>query len=218
MFRMCVSNDREFSVRYLLRGIRPSGTSHMGYLTLSIVRIFIVVFRSAKEILNATFAERKATLISCPMLAQLMLSFGLMVTSVSLVGCSKTGLSGLVPVSGTVTYKGKPIEGADLVFNPESDGRAASAKSDASGKFHLTTLDPQDGAQPGKYKVAISKKEMINPMTAEEAEDWFHKHSGPPPPRKIKNDLPEKYADEKTSGLTATVNESGNSDLNFELK
>lgn len=145
-------------------------------------------------------------------------SFVLIVTTLSLVGCSKSGLDGLVPVSGTVTYKGKPVEGADLVFNPESEGRAASAKSDASGKFHVTTLDPQDGAKPGNYKVAISKKEMINPMTAEEAEDWFHKHSGPPPPRKIKNELPEKYADEKTSGLTATVTESGSNDLSFELK
>ena len=146
------------------------------------------------------------------------ISFALMVTTLSMVGCRKTGLDGLMPVSGTVTYKGKAVEGADLVFNPESEGRAASAKSDASGKFHLTTLNPQDGAQPGNYKVSISKKEMINPMTAEEAADWFHKNSGPPPPRKIKNDLPEKYADDKTSGLTATVKEGGGKEFNFELK
>ena len=146
------------------------------------------------------------------------ISFALMATTLSVFGCGKSGLDGLVPVSGTVTYNGKAVEGADLVFNPESEGRAASAKSDASGKFHLTTLDPHDGAQPGNYKVSISKKEMINPMTAEEAEDWFHKHSGPPPPRKIKNDLPEKYAEDKTSGLTATVKEGGSNEFNFELK
>lgn len=144
--------------------------------------------------------------------------FALMAMTLSVLGCGKVGLDGLVPVSGTVTLNGKAIEGADVVFNPESEGRAASAKSDASGKFHLTTLEPHDGAQPGSYKVSISKKEMINPMTAEEAEEWFHKHSGPPPPRKIKNDLPEKYADDKTSGLTATVKESGDNKIDFELK
>lgn len=147
-----------------------------------------------------------------------VLGFSLMAVMLSAFGCGKSGLDGLVPVSGTVTFNGKAIEGADVVFNPDSEGRSASAKTDASGKFHLTTLDPQDGARPGNYKVAISKKEMINPMTAEEAEEWFHKHSGPPPPRKIKNDLPEKYADEKTSGLTATVKESEKNDLSFDLK
>jgi hypothetical protein len=141
----------------------------------------------------------------------------ILATIVSLNGCQKNGLDGLVPVAGKVTYQGKPVEGADVVFNPASNGRAAFAKTDASGKFQLTTLDPQDGAHPGDYKVTISKKEMINPMTAEEAEEWFHKHSGPPPPRKVKNDLPEKYADEKTSELTATVKENGTNQVNFDL-
>ncbi len=134
------------------------------------------------------------------------------------VGCQESGLDGLVPVSGAVTYKGKPIENADVVFNPSGKERAASAKTDASGKFQLTTLNPQDGAQPGSYQVTISKKEMIDPMSAEEAEAWFHKHAGPPPPRKIKNDLPEKYADEKSSGLSATVKTGDKNDFHFDLK
>ncbi len=43
-------------------------TFHLTFLvSLSIVRFSIVVFRSAKERCNATFAERKATLIFRPM-------------------------------------------------------------------------------------------------------------------------------------------------------
>jgi hypothetical protein len=38
--------------------------------SLSIVRFFIVVFRSAKDTKNATFAERKATLASRTMLTR----------------------------------------------------------------------------------------------------------------------------------------------------
>ena len=133
------------------------------------------------------------------------------------LGCQKSGLEGLVPVSGTATYQGKPVEGADIIFSREA-GRPASGKSDSAGNFHLTTLDPNDGAQPGTYKVVISKRKVTNAMTAEQAEAWFAKHAGPPPPSPIHNDLPEKYANEQTSGFSAAVTDGGENRFTFELK
>lgn len=135
-----------------------------------------------------------------------------------IAGCGRRGLDGLVPVSGTVTLHGKPVVGADIVFNPEAGRRAAAAKTNSAGRYHLTTLHPRDGAFPGKYIVTISKKEVIDPMTAEQAREWFEKHPGPPPPSKVKNHVPDAYATAETSGLTATVEERGGNVLDFNLK
>jgi carboxypeptidase family protein len=141
----------------------------------------------------------------------------LMLTGVGLfVGCGhKSGAEGVVKVAGTVTYEGQPIEGANVIFGADGEGRSASGTTDASGRFHLTTLEPYDGAIPGKYRVAVSKVEVENPMSADEAREWFIKHGGPPDGGNIKNRLPEKY---KGSGLTAEVTKDGENDFTFDLK
>lgn len=136
-----------------------------------------------------------------------------------LAGCGhKAKLNGLVKVAGTVTYEGQPIEGANVIFGPEGEGRSASGMTDANGRFQLTTLEPNDGAMLGKYKVAVSKIEVENPMSADEAREWFVAHGGPPEPGNIKNRLPEKYKDTEGSGLGAEVLAGGNNDFTFELK
>src|SRR5262245_26780612 len=73
-----------------------------------------------------------------------------------LVGCNSGSVSGIVPVSGKVTYKGAPVEGAIVTFVPEGSGRTATATTRASGVFSLTTVD-SPGAMPGKYKVTVDK-------------------------------------------------------------
>lgn len=142
----------------------------------------------------------------------------LLLWALVIAGCGRRGLDGLVPVSGTVTLHGKPVAGADVVFNPESGRHAASARTNAGGRYQLTTLHPRDGARPGKYVVTISKREVIDPLTAEQAREWFAKHPGPPPPSKVKNHVPDAYATAETSGLTATVDEGGANVLDFDLK
>lgn len=136
------------------------------------------------------------------------------------VGCgAKPGIEGVVKVAGTVTHQGKPVEGASVIFAPEAPtGRSASGKTDASGRFRLTTLAPEDGALCGKYQVAVSKMEVENPMSADEAKEWFMKHGGPPKAGNIKNHLPEKYKDVQNSGLAAEVTEGGANDFTFDLK
>ena len=138
-----------------------------------------------------------------------------------LLGCSPEGatLEGTVPVSGTVTQNGQPLEGAAVTFVPTDGGRSASGMTDASGKFSLTTLDPGDGALPGSYQVTITKKETVGKeYTQEEANAYYAEHQTQPPAPEIKNVLDEKYAQPETSGLTAEVAEGGVTDLKFEVE
>src|SRR5687767_3762775 len=97
----------------------------------------------------------------------------LVVVGLSLcIGCGDTStLAGVTKVEGTVTYKSAPIEGATVMFSPQGGGRAASGKTDASGRFQLTTVNLNDGALPGKYNVAISKVEDTEAAARPSAEE-----------------------------------------------
>lgn len=137
-------------------------------------------------------------------------------------GCGpRTRLEGLAPVEGIVTFRGKPVEGASVVFVPATAGkRAAVGTTDATGRFRLTTKDPGDGALPGPYAIAVSKTEASGGLSAAEAEQWsrnrenFGKY---PPPPKITEHLPEKYKAANTSGFQATVT-GGRNTVNLALE
>lgn len=133
------------------------------------------------------------------------------------IGCIRQpGVEGVVPVSGTVTYQGRPVEGATVVFAPQGPSRAACGRTDSSGRFHLTTLVPRDGALPGEYQVSVSKTQVETPMTEEESQAYFEKH-GTSPIIKTKEFLPEKYKTTATSGLTAEVAKGNAHDFAFVL-
>lgn len=70
----------------------------------------------------------------------------------SLVGCGGGGSGDdhpqTAPVSGTVTYQGKPLEGATVYF--VSEKFSGSGKTNAEGRYELV-----QGAVPGKNKISI---------------------------------------------------------------
>lgn len=79
--------------------------------------------------------------------------FFLLLLCLLLAGC---GGSGIVTVSGTLTYKGKPVTNAFINFVPADGGRPSMGETDASGKFTLT-YDPQTkGAKTGRHKVFVT--------------------------------------------------------------
>lgn len=134
----------------------------------------------------------------------------LLFTLVGIAGCgSGDGNPPTYPVTGTVTYQGKPVEGADIVFVPSTpEALAAFAKSDADGKFAMRTFEPGDGVVAGSYKVKVVKLEPgdveetpVFESSEEEAEFYVEGDPVTPP----KNLLPRKYADHNASGLTVTV-------------
>jgi hypothetical protein len=131
---------------------------------------------------------------------------------VALVGCGgPKGGPATVEVTGAVTLNGSAVDGASVLFSPEigsSDGRLASqATTDNQGRFKLSTHvvggKYKSGIVPGKYVVAITK------LDTAPAKNTF----APP-----KNLLPPKYADPKSSKLTADVVAGQPNDFPFSLK
>jgi len=66
-------------------------------------------------------------------------------------------------VSGTLTYKGKPVTNAYVHFMPEH-GRPSSGETDANGRFTLTYDPKTKGAQRGKHKVFVMYNTVAEPM------------------------------------------------------
>ena len=64
-------------------------------------------------------------------------------------------LSTTVPVSGTVTYKGKPLTKGTVVFEPDA-GRPAHGAIQSDGRYTLSTFKEGDGAVEGAHRVSIS--------------------------------------------------------------
>ncbi len=115
------------------------------------------------------------------------------------------------PVTGVVTLAGQPVDKAVVIF-VGGDGNTARGTTNSSGEFVLTTFDQNDGAVAGAQQVGILKEEAgydPNKLKIGEA---------PPPTKADRNALPKKYANPKTSSLTATVNTEQKNHFSFDLK
>jgi hypothetical protein len=128
------------------------------------------------------------------------LSFSL-VALACLAGC---GEGKTAPVNGRVKFKDgsdvSVLAGYSLTF--ESDGGKASAVGDVNpdGTFKLSTFGANDGAVPGKYRVAINQPNNPDPDK---------------PPTKSK--LPAKYANLDSSSLSVEV-KPGQNNIELELE
>ncbi len=89
-------------------------------------------------------------------------SFGLALLAIFSIAISGCGDSSLAPVSGTITYEGKPVPKLDVVFSPQpvgdnfSPGPYSKGLTDADGKFSLVTRHKKPGALVGAHKLALS--------------------------------------------------------------
>jgi hypothetical protein len=97
------------------------------------------------------------------------------------------------PVTGSVSFDGKPPAGAKLVFHPakvEGDtlGAAPNARVGDDGSFSVSSYGANDGAPPGEYTVTV---------------EWYkvNEEGGPGP-----NVLPPLYASPTTSPIKVTIN------------
>ena len=161
-----------------------------------------------------------------------------------LAGCNKGSSVVTYPVTGTVNYDGKPLEGATVAYMCEdASGPCATAVTDSNGRFSLSTyVGPTQilrGAVPGDYQVTIVKQTREAQATTTESVDigtlspnerqrlmskmWQEQnkassadHRGPPV-QKPKSEIPTKYALPESSGLTATVKAGENEPREFKL-
>ena len=136
--------------------------------------------------------------------------------TMSLCGCgSKSNGPELAHMKGTVTFAGKPLKNATVVFLPDQPGvRLASGITDDNGRFDLMTEVPGDGVVPGKHRVTITARAADQPLTAEQQLALQATGSSLPPAKAL---IPEKYFNFATSGLTAEVKPGANTP-NFDLQ
>jgi hypothetical protein len=143
-------------------------------------------------------------------------------------GCGKDdGLSPRFPVSGKVTYKGEPVKKAVINFVPnDPEGRPAGGTVE-DGQYELTTLNPKDGALPGKYKVTIDDRALDPNAMRSEADSAAKKkgvtYTAIPQElqakalKSLKSSLPGKYQIASTSDLEVEIKPQSNT-LNLDLK
>jgi hypothetical protein len=134
----------------------------------------------------------------------------------TLPGCGPDdGLGKRVPVSGTVTYKGKPVAKGSVSFVPEDPnvGRPATGAID-EGAYQMGTMTTDDGVIPGKYRVTIGASD-VDLNQAPPGGGMVDQAVVAKAYRKAKTLIPAKYNDPIKSGLTVEV-PGGNYD--FDLK
>jgi hypothetical protein len=148
-----------------------------------------------------------------------------LLVGVALAGCGEEGGStgpAVYPVSGVVKLNGQPVVGADIVFALKEGTGSSFGRTDANGKYQLTTRKSNDGAPPGDYLVSISKVEdapATDSASVPQDSPNYNPYVGKAAPAKpkAKTGIPAQYGDAKTSGLTARVAEEKTT-IDFDLK
>jgi hypothetical protein len=124
------------------------------------------------------------------------------------VGC---GQGTMAKVSGTVTWQGKPVPDAMVAF-VHKNRPGATGRTDAAGRFSLTTFQPGDGAHFGSFRVAI---EPFKPGSGPDAAPPSPLERPKPAPER--KDIPEVYRSPATSPLTAEVVAGKMNVIDFKL-
>jgi hypothetical protein len=118
-------------------------------------------------------------------------SMAIVVVALVLAACAADGPE-LGAVYGTVKMDGKPVPHAQLSFEPEGPGRAATGLANENGEYKLEYSPTAAGALVGPVIVRISTLTAVQPETI-------------PPKYNSKSELKRKV-------------ESGSNEINFELE
>lgn len=121
-----------------------------------------------------------------------------------------------VPVTGTITLDGKPLDNARVTFYPTAaaQGDGSSGTTDSTGKYELQSVFGSEvvvGAAPGKYKVVVSR--MVRPDGTPMPPD----SQEPPIMSGAREGIALQYSGFSTTVLTANVASTGGT-FDFALK
>ena len=134
-------------------------------------------------------------------------------------GCDSGSKMKTYRVEGTVTHNGEPLADASLTFYPVSGEHSGYAKTDANGKYKLSTNAgvAEAGTVPGEYTVTISKRTSVpTGKTLTELGDDGKPYSYPE--TKMQETLPAKYTIVKETPFKATVEAKKVNECNFALE
>jgi hypothetical protein len=134
------------------------------------------------------------------------------VVAANAAGCVKRSNDPkFAPVSGRVTYHGKPLRFGIIGLQPES-GQPAQCIIRADGSFTMTTIGHGAGARIGENWVRILSYEGQDPSLKQKP------MSADGSPILGKSLIPEKYTSCSTSGITVDVRPGENPPLVIDLK
>lgn len=119
-----------------------------------------------------------------------------------------------IPVSGTVTLDGRPLGDVIVYFSRDGASHVASGKTDAAGRYRLSTMSQGDGAEEGAYVVWLGVPsrvrdhiDMNDPQYTEKMVQLREKmRAERESDKKEENEgVPAAYRDMQTSPLRAEV-------------
>ena len=132
--------------------------------------------------------------------------FGLAFTAILGVmasGCSRDEVRGRIV--GKVTFQGQPVQDGRVFFSNASRGINMGAKLKEDGRYEMLTAQGA-GLPLGDYVAWVTPPPPVpSPVGT------------PPEPAKSYDNIPQKYRNDKTSGLTLTVKE-GENQFDIEMK
>jgi len=147
---------------------------------------------------------------------------------VAAMGCGGSG--NFATVTGSVTHKGNPVDGAKVEFHGTTQEAGKSdifvTQTDNSGKYLISGVGGKPGISPGMYKVVITKYEGNFALTGPEGgmdagqleAQVSDLGAGAPVQKAIKNHLPTEYSSPASTKLSTVVESGKNENVNFELK
>lgn len=125
-------------------------------------------------------------------------------------GCNSNPETGRV--TGTVTYKGQPLESGSIIF--ETQGARPAVGQIVNGKIvEVTTYQPGDGVPLGVHQVAIQSVTAAEGVATQNPGD----NAAGAGYMRSESLIPAIYGDPQQSGLTAEI-KPGVNELHFELK
>ncbi|WP_145261422.1 DUF4198 domain-containing protein [Calycomorphotria hydatis] len=138
---------------------------------------------------------------------------GLCITA---IGCGTDGPE-RVPLSGVVTYKGEPLAGASVTFQPLATGKttapgiASMGTTDQDGRFSLRTINRENtpGAVPGPNAITITTVQDFGASTNAPEDDLEASETT--------SAVPAEPAWTGTFEVQYTVPKEGTSEANFEV-
>jgi hypothetical protein len=133
-------------------------------------------------------------------------------------GCGHRGPE-VAPVSGKVTYAGKPVTEGTITFQSNAAGTVAMGQIGADGSYRLTTHPNIDGAAIGSHQVTVRSLKVVKqnvPDSPKTEKDLDRQRSGKADLEKVIWLVPERYEDRRSSPLTAEVKPGPNT-IDFNL-